>query len=49
MRGDYNAWVLLTIDLKWVAYHRNDIFEKNPEGRFPLTFLISKFEHLLNN
>ena len=42
-------WVLLTIDLKWVAYHRNDIFEKSPEGRCLLTFLISKFEYLLNN
>lgn len=49
MRGDYNARVLLTSDLTWVAYHRNDIFEKRLEGRSPLTFLISKVEDLLNN
>jgi hypothetical protein len=41
--------VLLTNDLTWVAYHRNDIFEKRLEGRSPLTFLISKVEDLLNN
>lgn len=49
MRGDYNARVLLTSDLRWVAYDRNDIFEKRLEGRSPLTFLISKVEDLLNN
>ena len=33
----------------WVAYHRNEVFEKRLEGRSPLDFLIEKLESMLNN
>lgn len=33
----------------WVAYHRNEVFEKRLEGRSPLDFLIEKLESLLGN
>ncbi len=33
----------------WVAYHRNEVFEKRLEGRSPLDFLIAKLEDLLFN
>lgn len=33
----------------WVAYHRNEVFEKRLEGRSPLDYLIEKLESLLAN
>lgn len=33
----------------WVAYHRNEVFEKRLEGRSPLDYLIEKLESLLGN
>lgn len=33
----------------WVAYHRNEVFEKRLEGLSPLDYLIEKLESLLAN
>jgi seryl-tRNA synthetase len=33
----------------WVAFHRDEIFEKRLEGQSPLDFLISKLESLIND
>lgn len=32
----------------WVAFHRDEVFEKRLEGRSPLDFLIEKLESLIN-
>lgn len=32
----------------WVAFHRDEVFEKRLEGRSPLDFLIEKLEGLIN-
>lgn len=33
----------------WVAYQRNDVFEKRLEGLSPLDYLIEKLENLLHS
>lgn len=33
----------------WVAFHREEVFERRLEGRSPLDYLIEKLESLLVN
>ena len=50
----FASWALVTRRITgyletWVAYHRNEVFEKRLEGRSPLDYLIEKLESLLAN